>query len=199
MRDGWASSREWSDGGERPVVIAQQSAADRTPAAYGARGDMPMTTVDDVLRQKKDTRILTVRLRETVATALEIMQRENISALIVKDVCRTEGNVVVGIFSERDVTRALATHGAAVLNMQISAFVNRPLASCSLRDTVEEALRLMDEHHVRLLPVLEDHNLIGVISISDLIRLSTLAGIFEAAGAARMSAGEIRDQPMRPR
>jgi CBS domain-containing protein len=140
-----------------------------------------MTTVDDILRQKKDTRILTVRLRETVATALELMKRENISALIVKDVCRTEGNVVVGIFSERDVARALATHGASALNMPISAFVNRPLASCSLRDTIEQTLRLMDEHQVRLLPVLEDHTLIGVISISDLIRLSAHPGIFEAA------------------
>jgi CBS domain-containing protein len=128
-----------------------------------------MTTVEDILREKKNTRILTVRLRETVATAATLMKRENVSALVVKDVCRTEGNVVVGIFSERDVTRAIATHGAAALAMPVSASLNRPLASCTLRDTIDQVLRLMDEHQVRLLPVLEDHTLVGVISISDVI------------------------------
>jgi CBS domain-containing protein len=132
-----------------------------------------MTTVDDILREKKSTRIVTVRLRETVATAVALMTRENVSALVVKDVCRTEGNVVVGIFSERDVARALATHGAAALNMPVSSSLDRPLAQCALRDTVDHVLRLMDEHQVRLLPVLEDnHALAGVVSISDVIRHS---------------------------
>lgn len=128
-----------------------------------------MTTVDDILREKKSTRVVTVRLRETVATAVALMKRENVSALVVKDVCRTEGNVVVGIFSERDVARALATHGAAALNMPVASSLDRPLARCALRDTVDHVLRLMDEHQVRLLPVLEDHALAGVISISDVI------------------------------
>jgi len=128
-----------------------------------------MTTVDDILRKKKSTRIVTVRLRETVATAVALMKRENVSALVVKDVCRTEGNVVVGIFSERDVARALATHGAAALNTPVSTALGRPLARCTLRDTVDHVLRLMDEHQVRLLPVLEEHALVGVISISDVI------------------------------
>jgi CBS domain-containing protein len=128
-----------------------------------------MTTVEDILRGKKNTRILTVRLAETVATAVALMKRENVSALVVKDVCRTEGNVVVGIFSERDVARALAERGAAALVMPVSAALNRPLANCTVHDTLEQVLRLMDEHQVRLLPVLEGHTLIGVISISDVI------------------------------
>jgi CBS domain-containing protein len=128
-----------------------------------------MATVADVLRQK-DTRIITIRLRETVATAVTIMKRENIHALVVKDVCRTEGNVVVGIFSERDVARALAQHGTDVLDIEIGSLLDRPLVSCSMNDTVETVLRLMDEHQVRLLPVIEDHGLSGVISISDVIR-----------------------------
>lgn len=140
-----------------------------------------MTTVDDILRQKKDTRILTVRLRETVAMAVALMKRENVSALVVKDVCRTEGNIVLGIFTERDVARALATHGAAALAMPVAASLDRPLASCTVRDTIETVLRLMDEHQVRLLPVLEGHTLIGVVSISDLIRYLAHAPIVAAA------------------
>jgi CBS domain-containing protein len=128
-----------------------------------------MATVGDVLRLK-DTRIITIRLRETVAMAVTLMKRENIHALVVKDVCRTEGNVVVGIFSERDVARGLAAHGPAVLNMPVADFLNRPLVSCATNDSVDTVLQLMDEHQVRLLPVLENHTLIGVISITDVIR-----------------------------
>jgi CBS domain-containing protein len=134
----------------------------------GVEGSV-MTRVGDVLRQK-DTRIITIRLRETVAIAVTLMNRENVHALVVKDVCRTEGNVVVGVFSERDVARGLAAHGGAVLNLPVANFLNRPLIGCAANDTVDTVLQLMDEHQVRLLPVLEDHTLIGVISISDVIR-----------------------------
>jgi CBS domain-containing protein len=128
-----------------------------------------MMRVGDVLRQK-DTRIITIRLRETVAIAVTLMNRENVNAVVVKDVCRTEGNVVVGVFSERDLTRGVAAYGSAVLNLPVSHFVDRPLVSCSANDTASTVLQLMDEHQVRLLPVLEDHTLIGVISMSDVIR-----------------------------
>jgi CBS domain-containing protein len=129
-----------------------------------------MTTVEDILRGKPNTRIITIRMRETVAMAVALMQRENVSALVVKDVCRTEGNVVVGVFAERDVARALATHGASALAMPVSAFLNRPLAKCAVHDTIDSVLRLMDEHQIRLVPVLDEHTLIGVASISDIIR-----------------------------
>lgn len=128
-----------------------------------------MLRVADIL-QEKDTRIITVRLRETVTTAAMLMKRENIGALVVKDVCRTEGNVVVGVFSERDVVQAIATHGPAALEMPVSRLLARPLTACSQHDTIEEVAGLMTEHHVRLLPVLDEHTLIGVISISDVIR-----------------------------
>jgi CBS domain-containing protein len=128
-----------------------------------------MTKVEDILREK-DTRIITVRLRETVAMAVTLMQRENVNALVVKDVCRTEGNVVVGIFSEKDVARGLAAHGAAVLNMPVATFLDRPRVCCATHDTIDTVLQLMDEHQVRLLPVLDEHTLIGVVSISDVIR-----------------------------
>jgi CBS domain-containing protein len=128
-----------------------------------------MTKVSDILRAK-DTRIIMVRLRETVSTAVTLMQRENIAALVVKDVSRTEGNIVVGIFTERDVARALATHGAAALAMPIADLIKRPLAQCREGDSVETVLQIMDKHQVRMLPVMEEHTLIGVISISDIIR-----------------------------
>jgi CBS domain-containing protein len=152
-----------------------------------------MMKVEDVLR-RKGTRIITVRMRETLATAAMLMKRENIGGLVVKDVCRTEGNIVVGVFSERDLARAIATHGCAALDMAVCDFVKRPLISCALRDPLDAVARLMTEHQVRLLPVLEEHVLVGVISISDVIRdlvpevdLASRDVVRDAAPQARVS------------
>jgi CBS domain-containing protein len=125
--------------------------------------------VGDVLRNKKGTRIATVRMHETVATAAQLLRKENISALVVKDVCRTEGNVAVGMFSERDVVRAVAEHGAAGLALKVASLISvQQLVSCHSTDTLEHVRGLMREHHIRHLPVIDDYTLVGVISIRDM-------------------------------
>lgn len=129
-----------------------------------------MISVDDILREKRDTRIVTVRMNETVATAALIMRRENVSSVVVKDVCRTEGNTVVGVFSERDVARGLAEHGANLSGLPVASFLKRAVISCTLEDSIVTVLRLMNEHQVRHLPVMVEHNLVGVISATDLMR-----------------------------
>jgi CBS domain-containing protein len=110
-------------------------------------------------------------MNETVEVAARLLRKDNIGALVVKDVCRTEGNTVVGMFSERDVVRALADHGPAALKMRVSALMSRGVVSCSSRDSLDRALELMDRHHVRHLPVLDEHTLVGVVSIRDVIAL----------------------------
>ncbi|HEX7883956.1 MAG TPA: CBS domain-containing protein [Afipia sp.] len=124
--------------------------------------------VGDILN-RKSTRIATVRMNETVATAARLLRNENISALVVKDVCRTEGNVAVGMFCERDVVRAIAEHGPTGINMKVSAFISvQKLVSCQSTDTLEDVRDLMNRHHIRHLPVIDDHTLIGVISMRDI-------------------------------
>lgn len=124
--------------------------------------------VGDILN-RKSTRIATVRMNETVATAARLLRNENISALVVKDVCRTEGNVAVGMFSERDVVRAVAEHGPAGLNMKVSALISvQQLVSCHSTDSLEYVRDLMNDNHIRHLPVIDDHTLIGVISMRDI-------------------------------
>lgn len=124
--------------------------------------------VGDVLR-KKTTRIATVRMNETVAIAAQLLRAGNTSALVVKDVCRTEGNVAVGMFSERDVVRAIAEHGAAGASLKVSALISvQNLISCCSTDTVEHVRNLMNKNHIRHVPVIDDHTLIGVVSIRDI-------------------------------
>ncbi len=126
--------------------------------------------VEDILKTK-DTRIITVRLRETVETAAKLMKSENISALVVKDVCRTEGNVVMGMFSERDIARALVNHGPSMLQMRVEQLMSKKLISCKPEDELRHVLHLMVSNNIRHLPVMAEHVLVGVISVRDLIGL----------------------------
>src|SRR3974390_2564997 len=124
--------------------------------------------VGDILR-KKTPRVVTVRMNETVGIAAQLMRASNISALVVKDVVRTEGNTAVGMFTERDVVRAIAEHGAAGINMKVSQLISvQQLVSCSSDDTLEDVRHLMNRHHIRHLPVIDNHSLCGVISMRDI-------------------------------
>jgi CBS domain-containing protein len=137
--------------------------------------------VGDVLR-KKNARVVTIRMNETVGVAASLMRTNNISALVVKDVVRSEGNTAVGMFTERDVVRAIAEHGAAGVNLKVSQLISiQRLVSCSASDTLDEVRHLMNVHHIRHLPVIDNFALAGVISMRDI-----------AAAVDRLAAGEPR-------
>jgi CBS domain-containing protein len=139
--------------------------------------------VGDVLR-KKNHRVVTVRMNETVGIAAQLMRASNISALVVKDVVRTEGNTAVGMFTERDVVRAIAEHGAAGVALKVSQLISvQRLVSCTSSDTLEHVRHLMNINHIRHLPVIDNFALAGVISMRD---IST--AFDEAAGGAAQTA-----------
>ncbi len=123
--------------------------------------------VGDIL-SKKTARVVTVRMNETVGIAAKLMRASNISALVVKDVVRTEGNTAVGMFTERDVVRAIAEHGAAGVNVKVAQLISvQQLVSCTSADTLEHVRHLMNRHHIRHLPVIDNYSLTGVISMRD--------------------------------
>ncbi|MEW6148185.1 MAG: CBS domain-containing protein [Bradyrhizobium sp.] len=124
--------------------------------------------VGDILR-KKTPRVVTVRMNETVGIATKLMRTNNISALVVKDVVRSEGNTAVGMFTERDVVRAVVEHGANAVNVRVSQLVSvQQLVSCTSSDTIEHVRHLMNRHHIRHLPVIDDYSLVSVISMRDI-------------------------------
>jgi CBS domain-containing protein len=125
--------------------------------------------VGDVLR-KKNARVVTIRMNETVGIAARLMRANNISALVVKDVVRSEGNnTAAGMFTERDVVRAIAEHGANGVNVKVSQLISvQRLVSCTSTDTLDEVRHLMNVHHIRHLPVIDNFSLAGVISMRDI-------------------------------
>ena len=134
--------------------------------------------VGDILRNKT-ARVVTIRLNETVAVATQLMRASNISALVVKDVVRTEGNTAVGMFTERDVVRAMAEHGAGCVNMRVSQLISvQKLVACSSTDTLEDVRHLMNVHHIRHLPVIDNFSLVGVVTMRD------IAAAFDSIGSS---------------
>ncbi|MGA7326872.1 MAG: CBS domain-containing protein [Rhodomicrobium sp.] len=123
---------------------------------------------------KKGTRIVSVHMNETVERAARMLRQENIGALVIKDVCNTEGDTVVGMFSERDFLRAMIDRGPSVLKLPISKLMTPNVISCSSHDRVSRAIELFNKHQIRHLPVIDDHTLIGVISIRDIVAVSEL-------------------------
>src|SRR6201984_583932 len=124
--------------------------------------------VGDVLR-KKNHRVVTVRMNETVGVAAQLMRTSNISALVVKDVVRTEGNTAAGMFTERDGVGAVAQCGAAGVGMKVSQLISvQRLVSCTSSDTLEHVRHLMNVHHIRHVPVIDNFAMAGVISMRDI-------------------------------
>lgn len=124
----------------------------------------------DILAMKP-ARILTARMEETLLDCARLMARENVGALVVTDVVGTEGTTVVGIFSERDLMRAMVAQGAPALARPVSALMSRHVITVKPEDDLRHVLDLMHRHHVRHLPVIDNHQLVGVISVRDLIAL----------------------------
>jgi CBS domain-containing protein len=140
--------------------------------------------VGDILRKKTSTRVVTVRMNETVGVAAQLLRANNISGLVVKDVVRSEGNTAVGMFTERDVVRAIAEHGAACVNLKVAQLISvQRLVACTSSDTLEHVRHLMNVHHIRHLPVIDNFSLAGVISMRDIS-----AAFDEAAGGATQTA-----------
>lgn len=121
--------------------------------------------------KSKGTRILSIRLRESVAAAAKLMVAENIGALVVTDVVLTEGSTVVGMLSERDIVRALVASGQDIMKLPVEKLMTKKLISCDPNDDLADVMEKMDRHGIRHLPVLDEHTLVGVLSVRDVIHV----------------------------
>jgi len=122
-----------------------------------------MGTVNCILKLKSNN-ILSVTPETTVYKALETMVEKNVSALLV-----LENEKLVGIFTEKDYARKVILKGKASKQTRIGDIMTRDLVTVSPNTTVDECMQLMTNKFIRHLPVVDD-NLIGIISIGDLVK-----------------------------
>lgn len=125
-------------------------------------------TVEALLR-RKNGRIISIGMGSTAAAAAKLLRSENIGALVVKDCCSTEGDVVLGMLSERDVLQALVSYGTNAMAMPVAALMTRNVICCVAQNSLSHVADLMRCHHVRHVPVMDREALIGVVSIRDLL------------------------------
>lgn len=110
--------------------------------------------------------VATISQERTVTDALHVLKERGIGALIVTGPTAP----LVGIFSERDVVRALATRGEEALQATVSELMSTDVTTCDESTTVTELMGLMTERHIRHVPVVEEGNLVGMVSIGDVVK-----------------------------
>lgn len=118
-----------------------------------------------VLKNKAQSRILSIEPDETVYAALTAMAKHDVGALLV-----ISGNRLLGILSERDYARKVALMGHHSRETQVQEIMTTPATAVSPQFTVDECMALMTQNHFRHLPVVEDDRVVGIVSIGDLVK-----------------------------
>lgn len=120
--------------------------------------------VDNIL-QNKGRSVTTVSAQATLTEAVALLGAHRIGAVVV-----TDRNSVVGILSERDVVRHLGADWSALATRRVADIMTRDVVSVGRYATVDEVMELMTARRIRHLPVIENGNLIGIVSIGDVVK-----------------------------
>jgi len=110
--------------------------------------------------------VISIEPTATLETAVRTLTEHRIGALLVLGPDRR----VVGILSERDIVRVLASQGAGVLSQPLSQVMTRKVVTCSSADTIGVIMERMTAGKFRHVPVVEQDQVIGVISIGDVVK-----------------------------
>lgn len=121
--------------------------------------------ISDILKTKGSD-VATVRATDRVATAVGQLAARRIGAVIVED----QWFKPVGVFSERDFLNASAQHGAGALDLEVQQLMSSRIISCHSSDRIDAVLATMTMAKIRHVPVIEDGQLKGIVSIGDLVK-----------------------------
>jgi CBS domain-containing protein len=142
-------------------------------------------TIAAILKHKGHG-VISVRPTDSVAEVVQVLASHGIGAAVVLD---PDSGQLLGILSERDIVRALATRGAAALQMAAQDLMTRTLHTASPATTVGAALAMMTEGHFRHLPVMQHAALIGLVSIGDVVKAKLTEQEAEVDGLRAYVAG----------
>jgi CBS domain-containing protein len=123
-----------------------------------------MTTIRSLL-DKKGYEVWSVPPDATVYDALRLLDERDIGALLV-----IRGEQLVGILSERDYARKVALKGKTSMKTPVSEIMTEKVVVVGPERTIEQAMAIMTDRRLRHLPVVEDDQVIGLVSIGDLVK-----------------------------
>ncbi|MDR2991143.1 MAG: CBS domain-containing protein [Burkholderiaceae bacterium] len=125
-----------------------------------------MTTVADILSARKSAiELASLPPSATVRQALELMAQREIGSVLLM-----QGDALLGIFTERDYARRLALQGLASIDTLLAEVMTERLYVVGPHQTVQECLSIMSQAKLRHLPVVEGGQVIGLVSIGDLVQ-----------------------------
>ena len=129
--------------------------------------------VSQILKLKADDGVVSVTPDIKVSKAVEVLSMRRIGGVVVS----SDGKAADGILSERDIVREIGKRGPACLDDTIGEMMTRDLVTCSRNDRADHVLSLMTDGRFRHLPVIEAGQMVGLITIGDVVkaRLSELA------------------------
>jgi CBS domain-containing protein len=113
----------------------------------------------------KQPEVVTIDIFSTLKAAAELMSKRHIAALVV-----TENGVPVGLLSERHIVEVFAHQGKFAEEMRVRQVVDRQLIAVSPEDTIKRAMSLMTHTRIRHLPVMNESELIGIVSLGDVVK-----------------------------
>jgi CBS domain-containing protein len=122
--------------------------------------------VRDVL-QSKGRHVIAIDCDATVSEAIAKLVQNNIGALPIVE----HGGRLVGIFSERDVLRLIHNRGEGFGRLRVAEVMTRDPVTCHLDDEVDEVMGKMSDRHIAKVPVLSGGQLVGIISVGDVIKV----------------------------
>ena len=123
-----------------------------------------MRTIEQLL-QAKGSDIWSITPQATAYNALQIMAEKNVGALLV-----IEKEKLMGIFSERDYARKVILKEKSSKNTSVGELMTREVIYINADSTLEESMALMTVKHIRHLPVLKNNQLIGIVTLGDVVR-----------------------------
>lgn len=129
--------------------------------------------VQQILKGKPEGAVVTVPPGSTVAEAVEVLSARRIGAVIVSP----DGRRVAGILSERDVVRELGKRGPECLGDPVEKLMTAAIVGCTREDSTEIVMQRMTDGRFRHMPVMQGTEMVGLISIGDVVkaRLAELA------------------------
>ena len=122
--------------------------------------------VSEVL-EMKGRRVVTIDSEANVQEAVAKLVQNNVGSLPVVD----ENGRLVGVFSERDVLRLMHHRGEGFGRMRVSEVMTCNPATCRVDDSVEQIMGLMSERRIAKVPIVEDDELVGVVSVGDVVKV----------------------------
>jgi len=126
-----------------------------------------VSTVSQIL-QNKGNKVFQIEATATVFEAIKAMVDANVGALLV-----TEGGRITGIMTERDYLRRVTLEGRTDKEARVEEIMSSPLIYVTPDSSIEECMALMTDRRIRHLPVVEGEDVVGLVSIGDLVKFQT--------------------------